>query len=419
MATKPESSLPQSLRDQLATAIDANNIPAVETLLTEEPQLANADLRADEDRNQFTGGYPLVLACAKNFPEIAKMLLEHGAMPDAAGSDPNDQPELGLPLHYAVQHRNYRLAHLLLDHGASPNSYPNCDKATIELMFYQAREAGMSESLIRRAYARYLPDQAELETQSASEAAGVQAADATKLFARMVDLAAQPPFAAIVREGFHDLVIEIVEHSQNEDGTPHDHPLSKVRDSVAGAARWYGYPDLVRRLMDHPSYQYSYESAISTIAVAIGSHNRDGGYPEYRQIIVGQLEALQTNGDLVRAQQDPNFVPLHLIATDFTWHANYGYRAEIAAPECYVDLAELFVSWGFGDIDYRDPKSGHSALSAAVNRGHHPGIGTYIQWLLDQGADLRESDSDDVNPIAIAHKKGLEDILHILKPDTD
>ena len=54
------------------------------------------------------------------------------------------------------------------------------------------------------------------------------------------------------------------------------------------------------------------------------------------------------------------------------------------------DQAELFVLWGFDNIEHRDPKSGHSPLSAAVNRGHHPGIATYIRWLLKRGADLRE-----------------------------
>ena len=156
------------------------------------------------------------------------------------------------------------------------------------------------------------------------------------------------------------------------------------------------------------------ESAISTIGVAIGSHNRDGDYSEYREIIVIQLEHLKSHGDLQKAQKDPGFKPLHHIATDFTWHENYGFRADIAKPECYIDLADLFVSWGFDDINYRHSKTGHSPLSAAVKRGHHPGIATYIRWLLDKGADLRESDPDDVNTKAIALKKGHDEIRQML-----
>ena len=231
----------------------------------------------------------------------------------------------------------------------------------------------------------------------------------------MVDLGGQPPFTALVREGFHDLLFEIIEHSQDSDGTPHDHPNSKVLDNIAGAARWYGYPQLVRRLMEHSSYQYDYGNTLSTISVAIGSHNRDGDYSKYREIIVMQLEALKKHGDLERAQKDPDFKPIYQLGTDFTWHENYGYRAEIAKPECYIDLAELLVSWGFDDIDFRDAKTSHSPLTAAVKRGHHPGIATYVQWLLDKGADLRESDVDEVNPLSIAKEKGLSEIQQILQ----
>lgn len=406
----------QDIRDQLAAAIEANDIVAAEKLLISEPLLANADLRESKDRNGFSHGHPLHQACEHNYEKLAELLLKHGSHADAPGTDPEDRPVHGMPLHLtAAEHQNYRLANILFDHGATPNSYPNCDKATIERMFYQAREAGMSDSIVRRAFARFLPDQHELESQTVADLAGADAAEAIKLFARMVDLGAQPPFTALVREGFDDLVIEIVDHSHDKDGTPHDHPNSKVLNNIAGASRWYGYPKLVRRLMDHPSYQYSYEDAISTIGTAIGSHNRDGAYSEYREIILMQLKALKSHGDLEKAQQDPEFKPLYQIATDFTWHSNYGYRAAIAEPECYLDLAELFDSWGLDDIEHRDPKTNHSPLSAAVKRGRHPGITTYIRWLLEKGADLRESDPDEVNPKKIARERELDGIPELLE----
>lgn len=415
MPAQPE--LPtQELRDQFAAAIEASDTAAATRLLVDEPLLANADLRIAEHRNHFTNGFPLFRACQHNREQLAELLLQHGAHPDAPGSNPDDQPELGQPLHYAAaEHRNYRLAHVLLDQGATPNSYPNCDKATIERMFYQACEAGLSDSIVRRAYARFLPDREKLESETVTEFVGAEAEEAIRLFARMVDLGGRPPLCAILREGFDELVMEIVLHSQNEDGTPHDHPNSTVFNNAFGAARWYGYPKLIRRFMDHGGDDLDYESAIKTISVAIGSHNRDGGYPEYREIIVMQLEHLNSNGELEKAQKDPDVQPLYQIATDFTWHDNYGYRADIAKPECYIDLVELFVSWGLGDINHRDPKTGHSPLSAAVKRGHHPGITTYIGWLLDHGADLRESDPDEVNPKAIAVEKGHDEIRLMLE----
>ncbi len=117
----------------------------------------------------------------------------------------------------------------------------------------------------------------------------------------MLDLGGKPPFCAIVRDEtdrFVDLLVEIAHHSQSETGTLHDHPKSTVLNNIFGAARWYGYPKLVRRLMkDFPS-EFNYASAIDTIGVAIGSHNRDGGYPEYREIIAMQLERLKSRGEL-------------------------------------------------------------------------------------------------------------------------
>lgn len=408
--------VPQGLRDKFAAAIQDDDAVEVEKLLKQEPLLANTDLRKIDERNVFSFGHPLYLACEKNKEQLATILLTHGSHPDAPGPNPDDRPVHGMPLHLAASdHHNYRLANLLLDHGATPNSYPNCDKATIEVMFYQAREIGVSDAVVRRAYTKFLPDQTERETQTATDLIAADAEQPLKLFARMIDLGAQPPFAALVREGYDDLLMEIVEHCSEQDGTPHDHPNARVIDNIAGAARWYGYPRLVRRLIEHESFRYEYESALGTISVAIGSHNRDGGYPEYREIIVMQLELLKKHGDLERARKKPDYNPLHTIATDFIWHDNYGYRAEIAKPESYIDLAELFVSWGFDDINFQYPEDNHSPLSSAVKRGHHPGIATYIQWLVEKGAELRESAPDEVNPKAIAREKGFDEILRILE----
>lgn len=406
----------QALRSELVSAIDANDLAATRFLLKKDPRLVNSDLRTADERNAFPYGQPLYLACQRNAEALANVLLAHGADPDAPAPSLGDRPAHGLPLHSAVaEHGNLRLAHSLLDYGATPNSYPYCDKATIECVFYQAREAGMTDRIVRRAFARYLPDPNHLEVQSVAAMVEADAADAIKLFARMVDLGAQTPFTALVRERFDELLLEIVDHSHSEPGTMHDYPSGNVLSNIWGAARWHGFPQLVRRLMDHSVYQYRYDDAISTITTAISSHNRDGSYQDYREIILMQLEELKVHDDLERARQDVACKPLYRIATDFTWHDNYGYRASIATPECYIDLAELFVSWGFTDVEHRDPDTNHSPLTAAVTRGHHPGITTYIRWLLERGVDLRESDAEELNPIAIARKKHLDTTLALLQ----
>lgn len=413
---QPEFDQPnQTQRDAFADAIERNDIDLVQQQLTSLPQLANADLRPVNQRDRFTNGFPLFRACQKQHCQIAKLLLDHDADPSATGSNPDDQPEIGMPLHFAVEAGNYVLANQLLDAGATPNGHPNCSQSTIEVLFYIVRSDGIDDSIVRRSYSQFLPDKQQLESKTVCELVGDSASDPLKLFARMIDLGGQPPFAAIVREGFDDLAMEMVEHSAESSGTPIDHPNSTVLNNIYGASRWYGYPKLFGRVMEFLGDDYKYQSALDTIDVAIGSHNRDGDYRDYRKIIVTQLEYLKSSGQLEQAIAETDFNPLHKIATDFTWHQNYGYRASIAEPKCYVDLAELFVEWGFGDVNFRHPATNHSALSAAVKRGHHPGIETYVQWLLENGADPGEDEPEEMNPVSLAKKLGHKDILKLLE----
>lgn len=398
----------QEMLDVMSDAIEKADVEKIKQLLQSHPELPNADLRPVDKRDHFTNGRPLYRAAQKLDREIIELLLDHGADPNAAGNILDDQPEFGLPLYLAIANEDHALAHLLLDRGASPDAYPNCDKAAIEICFYKARSEGLDDAVVRRAYSKFLPDSVQLNSQSVCELVGEDASENMKTFARLVDLGGQPPFTAIVREGFDDLAMEIIEHSAHQPGTPHDYPNSTTLNNIYGPARWYGYPKLVRRVMDHIGHDYEYGSALQTIDVAIASHNRDGGYQAYREIIVMQLEYLKSSGQLEKAIAEPEFNPLYKIATDFTWHANYGYRAEIAKPECYVDLAELFVSWGFRDVNYRHSKSGLSPLSAAVNRGHHPGIMVYVQWLIDNGAEIGDA-------VSIAQEKGNDELLKLLQ----
>lgn len=405
----------QQQRDAFGESIENNDIESVRQQLSSLPHLANSDLRPKNQRDHFTNGFPLFRACQKQHRLIGKVLLDFGADPSATGSNPDDQPEIGMPLHFAIEAQDYSLANQLLDAGATPNGYPHCSQSTIEVLFYIVGSEGLSDALVRRAYSRFLPDREKLESRTVSELIGSEASEPLELFAKMVDLGGQLPFVALVREGFDDLAMEIIENSGEESGTPHDHPNSNVLDNIYGASRWYGYPKMFRRIMDYIGDDYEYQSALDTIYVAIGSHNRDGDYQDYREIIVTQLEFLKSSGQLETAIAQADFKPLHKIATDFTWHQNYGYRAEIAKPECYVDLAELFVEWGFRDVNFRHPETNHSPLSAVVNRGHHPGTLIYVQWLLDNRAELGKSEAEDVNPIALAKKLGHEEILKILE----
>lgn len=391
-------------------AIQSHDLGRVTKMVSMDPSLAKEDIRVPRDRDANTDWFPLTVACSKGHFEIAELLLEHGADPDAKSAS-EDRRELGIPLHHAVCQDNFPLANLLLDHGATANGYPNCDQATIERLFYKAQKAGLSDELVRRAYRHYLPAGS---TSDLSMQADDKAPEVIKLFVRFLKLGGQPPFSALVRGGYHPLAEEILMCSPDKPGTPHDYPRSSTFNNIFGNARWFGYPKLVRRARELAPERFDAQSARDTIGVAIASHNRDGSYADYREIICDQLEYIKSISKLEKTLKDPEFKPLHKMATDFCWHSNYGYKAEIVKPECYIDLAELFMGYGFKDLNYRDSKRNHTPLAAAVSRGHHPGIKTYIKFLIEQGADLCQDDPAESNPLLIAKEKGFVEIEAML-----
>ncbi|MFK7769709.1 MAG: ankyrin repeat domain-containing protein [Mariniblastus sp.] len=396
--------------DEFFQAVVDNQIDKVIEMLVDDSSLAR---NCHNNEGHSTEGFPLTAACAAGHVEVARILLDHGAHPDSPSQvESTERPgELGMPLHHAVRREDYVLANLLLDYNAIPNGYPYCDQSTIERLFYQAKNVGASESLLRNGYSNYLP--ARSVDHSAMELAG-NSPESLKLFVRILKLGGQPPFCCLVREGYDHIAEEILQHALDKPGTPHDFPHSNTFENIFGAARWHGYPKLVKRSMELFPERFDASVAKATINVAISSHNRDGSYADYREIICDQLEYLITINELDRAIADPEFQPLHKIATDFCWHANYGYKAEIAKPECYIDLAELFMEHGFRNIDYRDPQKKLSTLAAAVNRGHHPGMAIYVKYLIDQGADLCACDPEKTNPLAIAKQKELAEIIEML-----
>ena len=390
------------VREHFHAALLEGDIARVDELLLQTPLLANADLRSVEARDEFTDGYPLVIACRLDDAAMAATLLEAGAVPDAPSTSESAPPEHGMPLHLATRQQNYPLANMLLDQGADPNSFPHCDHSTVEIAFFAARQQGISERMLRRSCSEWLPDIDVLRRDSASSLLVGAPSDSARLFARLIDEGGVMAMSAVLREGGHELLAEIVAHCADAPGSRHDHPSGTIFNGVLGAARWHGYPAMVRHLMSEYPERFDYPTLIETIHCAIVSHNRDGAYRDYREIIELQLERLASLAEIGSAQRDVTFNPIFTMAGHFTWHSNYGFRAPIAAPECYIDLAELFVSYGLGDVNYRDPNSDHSPLTAAVSRASHPGIKIFVRWLLDHGADRRVDAADEVNPLQIA-----------------
>ena len=399
--------------ERLRTAILNNNLDDVKEIIEWDTNLLNTDLRSEPD--EFTNGYPLVIAAERNFTDIAKFLLSKGADPDSRSTLGVNPPEFGLGLYHAVLNENYTLANSFLDYGADPNSFPYCNQSTLKVCFYAARKEGISAQAIRHAYARWLPDSQEKPDVKVADLIGDNRHDVVAIFARLVDLGGIPQLGALVREGQDSLVYDILRHSAYKDGSPHDHPKATVLENIVGSARWHGYPEILIEIMEkYPKY-FDYSVIIETIECAIHSHNRDGDYKDYRRIISRQLKELDDKGLMKKAINDAEFNPIYTMATGFIWHENYGYRAKIAYPECYIDLAELFLSYGLANVNFQDSKSGETPLIAAIKRGNHPGISVFIKWLLKNGADINVGFINVRKALEVAEEMGFLNIVQMLK----
>lgn len=399
--------------ERLRTAIQNDNLDDVKEIIEWDTNLLNTDLRPEPD--EFTNGYPLVIAAERNFTDIAKFLLSKGADPDSRSTLGVNPPEFGLGLYHAVLNQNYTLANSFLDYGADPNSFPYCNQSTIEVCFYAARKEGISSQAIRHAYARWLPDSQEKPNVKVADLIGDNRHDVVAIFARLVDLGGIPQLGALVREAQDSLVYDILRHSAYKDGSPHDHPKATVLENIVGSARWHGYPEILIEIMEkYPKY-FDYSVIIETIECAIHSHNRDGDYKDYRRIISRQLKELDDKGLMKKAINDAEFNPIYTMATGFIWHENYGYRAKISDPECYIDLAELFLSYGLANVNFQDSKSGETPLIAAIKRGNHPGISVFIKWLLKNGADINVGFINVRKALEVAEEMGFLNIVQMLK----
>ena len=399
--------------ERLRTAIQNDNLDDVKEIIEWDTNLLNTDLRPEPD--EFTNGYPLVIAAERNFTDIAKFLLSKGADPDSRSTLGVNPPEFGLGLYHAVLNQNYTLANSFLDYGADPNSFPYCNQSTIEVCFYAARKEGISAQAIRHAYARWLPDSQEKPNVKVADLIGDNRHDVVAIFARLVDLGGIPQLGALVREAQDSLVYDILRHSAYKDGSPHDHPKATVLENIVGSARWHGYPEILIEIMEkYPKY-FDYSVIIETIECAIHSHNRDGDYKDYRRIISRQLKELDDKGLMKKAINDAEFNPIYTMATGFIWHENYGYRAKISDPECYIDLAELFLSYGLANVNFQDSKSGETPLIAAIKRGNHPGISVFIKWLLKNGADINVGFINVRKALEVAEEMGFLNIVQMLK----
>lgn len=402
--TKPKDAC---LLQKFWQAVTAGNVAKTTALLAQDTSLAGTDCRPAEQRNQHTNGFPLVQAAKDGNIEIAEVLLQRGADPNAR-SPAEDQREFGMPLIFAFDNRNYDLVCLLLDSGASVHAYPYCDICLVDRVFIAASEqpefVETVSSMVRHSYENYL-----LSSQSGRVGIGnwelswQEATENVRLLARVLMQGGRPSLAQVVRQNQIQLLKDLLDTCPESRGTQFDYPNATVFENIWHAASWYGYPEVIEFCRQACPQMHDYEAAKGSLFSATKSHNRDGSYADYRRIILLQLEYLKNSGQLDKLKNDqPPFKAHQLLAANYCWHNNYGYRAGISRPEDLLDLAELFIEYGFEDFDYRDPKTGRSPLATAVARGTHPGMLEYVEFLIARGANLCSDDPADTNPLELA-----------------
>ena len=374
-------------------AIGENDMATVKRLLAKDASLANRDFRPIEKQDAHTDGFPLVRACHDGNYELAKLLLEHGADVDAR-SPAEEQREFGKPLFISVYDEQdkkprYDLANLLLDHGASVKAYPFSHEPMVYWLYGAAMKAAPDfvPEMVHRGVRKHLPDR-ERDYPSLP----ADAHEAVKLFDRVLSLDAELPLNSLLKNEHYDLIEEMLRHDSEA-----------CFEELNGPANWYGYPVVWDLIMEVCPQLHNFKTAKSAINAATVSHNRDGSYADYRRLIEMHLKYLQEQGqlDALRGGDSP-FKAHHELASHFCWPSNYGYKAGVSKSEHLLDLAKLYISYGFKDINYRDPKTNRTPLATAIARGDHPGMLQYAEFLIQQGAALCLDDPGDTNPLALA-----------------
>lgn len=363
-----------SIKERFRDLIIANEIEGVKGNLRQFPSLANMDLRKKEDQDQFTGSLPLAEAAKAGHNEIAQILLDHNADPNAEGTQKEDSPEYGLPICFAVEQKNYPLAHLLLDHNASVNAFPYCDKSMVEVVYEQARKAGLQKKFIKVGLQRYFGKitVAPLDQDSA---------EPIKLLHRIIALGGELPIGVLIRDEQIEIVEELLLHHADRETTPLTYPRGKIFEKICRSSSWYGIPEMLKKCIALRPALYTKTHAIGSIKSAIESHNRDGSIDDYLDIFKLNLDHLQSIGEFDPLITREPIYPIYRLAKDFAWHDNYGYRAALFGGEDIIRAAKLFRDYGFNDHDAPFPEDGLTALQIAETRKHHPCIPDFIIYL--------------------------------------
>ena len=358
-------------------AVNGSDVDSARALLEADTSLVHRDFRPKEEQDPHTFGFPLVKAADNGNLEIIALLLEFGADIDAR-SPCEEQRELGAPIMHAFERRRYDVIHFLLDSGASVAAYGWCYPSLVDLVYEEALSKGAPNEIARRGFVHYLGHADSLPIAD-------DAHDAIKLFDRLLDLGGQPSLGAMVEFRYYDLAEQLLRTCPNEPATIHDHPPGNVFESLCWSASWHGIPKVLELAMHWCPDLYTREMSVDVLRSAIKSHNRVGLASEYYALIETQLKFLRDQQAIQSVIAGDEFLPHFMLAEDYLWPGWYGDEAEPSSVRAMIELSELFIRYGFTDINRIDPESKETALARAQSRADHPGLSEFAEYLISLG----------------------------------
>ena len=339
--------------------------------------LVHRDFRPQDEQDPHTFGFPIVKAADTNNLEMIRLLLEFGADIDAR-SPCEEQRELGGPIMHAFERRRYDVIHFLLDRGASVAAYGWCYPSLVDNVYEEALGHGAQKEHARKGFDSYLGQAEFMEIDEGAH-------DSIKLFDRLLEMGGQPSVRAIVEFRYYDLAAQLLKNCPNERSTKHDCPPGTVFESSCWAASWHGIPKVLDLAMQLCPKLYNRDMSIAVLRSALRSHNRVGLASEYFELVETQLKFLQDQRFLQSVIEGDEFLPHFMLAENYMWPGWYGNEKDPSTVEAMIELSELFIRYGFTDVNRLDPESKETALGQARSRADHPGLSEFARYLVSLG----------------------------------
>ena len=130
---------------------------------------------------------------------------------------------------------------------------------------------------------------------------------------------------------------------------------------------------------------YDRKMSIAVLRSAIRSHNRVGLASEYYELVETQLKFLKDKQLIRSVIEGDEFLPHFMLAENYLWPGWYGDERDPSTVEAMIELSDLFIRYGFTDINRIDLESKRTALVRAQSRAEHPGLSEFADYLISLG----------------------------------